>query len=112
MSPAGDNKHGGKEEKNVAPMDSGIPNVMSDAHREDSQDDEEEEEPREEELAPPGSQTVAGQEVADCGDRGEQAKETTVENHLAAILHLVGQGHGDQGDARYQVADVEEEEEA
>lgn len=96
----------------MAPMDPSIPNVMSHAHREDSQYDEEEKEPWQEELAAPGSQTVAGQEVADCGDRGEQAEKTTVENHLAALLHLVGKGHCDQGDAGYQVADVEEKEEA
>ena len=53
-------------------------------------------------LAPP---------VAHGGKGAEEGEESAGENHsVVLILHLVAEGHGDEGDASDEVADVEEEE--
>ena len=110
MAPAGEYEHVSKEEEDVAPLDVVAPEVADHVHGEEANDEEEEEEPGEEEAPTPGPQSVAGKKVADRRDRGEEAKEAAVDNHPIPFLHLVGQGHCDEGNPGDEVADVEEEE--
>ena len=53
-------------------------------------------------LAPP---------VAHGGEGAKEGEESAGKDHsVVLILHLVAEGHGDEGDASDEVADVEEEE--
>ena len=110
VAPAGEDEHVGKEEEDVAPLDVMAPQVSDHVHGEEADDEEEEEEPGKEEAPAPGAQPVAGKKVADRGDGGKEAKEAAVDDHPVPFLHLVGQGHCDEGNPRDEVANVEEEE--
>ena len=94
----------------MAPLDVVAPEVADHVHGEEADDEEEEEEPGEEEAPAPGPQSVAGKKVADRRDGGKEAKEAAVDDHPIPFLHLVGQGHCDEGNPGDEVADVEEEE--
>ena len=110
VAPAGEDEHVGKEEEDVTPLDVVAPEVADHVDGEETDDEEEEEEPGEEEASAPGPQAVAGKKVADGRDGGEEAKEAAVDDHPIPLLHLVGQGHCDEGNPGDEVADVEEEE--
>ena len=110
VAPAGEDEHVGKEEEDVAPLDVMAPQVSDHVHGEEADDEEEEEEPGKEEAPAPGAQPVAGKKVADRGDGGKEAKEAAVDDHPVPFLHLVGQGHCDEGNPGDEVANVEEEE--
>ena len=110
MAPASEYEHVGKEEEDVAPLDVMAPQVSDHVHGEEADDKEEEEEPGEEKASAPGAQSVACKKVADGRDRGKEAKEAAVDDHPIPLLHLVGQGHCDEGDPRDEVANVKEEE--
>ena len=97
---------------------------------EECKDEEEEEKPWEQESSAPGSQSVACQAenirgarlakkthwfqispVTHCGETSKKCEEAAGKNHpVVLVLYLVGQGHGDEGDATDEVADVKEKE--
>jgi len=94
----------------MTPLNSMFPEISDHVGGEKTQDKEEEKKPRKEQISTPSSETMAGQGVTYCRYGSKQAKQSTVENHFTSILQLIGQCHGDQGDSRDEVADVEEEE--
>jgi len=110
VAPAGEDEHVGKEEEDVTPLDVMAPEVLDHVHGEEADDKEEEEEPWEEEAPAPGAKAMASKKVADRGDRGKEAEEAAVDDHPIPLLHLVGQGHCDEGNPRDEVANVKEEE--
>ena len=101
---------------------------------EEGEDEEEKKKPWKQESSSPGSQPVTRQTgnmrckignigflngplseslspVAHCWEASEKCEESATKHHsVVLVLHLVGEGHRDQGDAADEVADVEEEE--
>ena len=112
MAPAREDHQVGEEEEDMSPLDTMAPQITYHVHGEETEDEEEEKEPGKKEVPTPGSEPVAGQEVTDGRDGGKESKEPTIENHLTAVLNLVGESHGDKSNPGDQVADVEEEEES
>jgi len=113
VPPAGEEAVGGQEEEQVLPLQPQVVLVehLGKVEEEECKDEEEEEKPWEQESSAPGSQSVAGQAVTHCRETSKKCEEAAGKNHpVVLVLYLVGQGHGDEGDATDEVADVKEEE--
>jgi len=113
VAPAGEEAVGGQEEEQVLPLQPQVVLVehLGEVEEEEGKNQEEKEKPWEEESSAPGSQPVTCQAVAHCREASKKCEEAAGENHpVVLVLHLVGQGHRDEGDATDEVADVKEKE--
>lgn len=53
---------------------------------------------------------MAGKAVTKSGNRSKDTKESSKHDHLVPVIKVVGEGHGDQGNTRDEVANIKEEE--
>lgn len=111
VTPAGEEAVGGQEEEEVFPLKSQVVLVehLGKVKEEEGKNEEEEEKPWKQESSAPGSQPVTCQAVTHCREASKKCEEATSKNHsVVLVLHLVGQGHRNEGNAADEVADVKE----